>query len=275
MLSNLNRRRFLRTAAGVLVPAPFVIGQSLRSPAFVARLTGGVPVFTKDTISGMQFWYDASTLTDGDGSVVSTWSDQSGNGRDLTATTTLRPTLRSTGGPNSKPACEFSGAQGMGTSAFNINSTGYTVFCVAKTSVTNADQMIYETSVNLGVNNGTFAGYFTADNKLAALHQYAGFCAWISTGTVGTGFKYITHIGNFTLPSNEVVGYVNGVSAGGYTANINTGGTLASFPLFVGARNKASMFLTGFVSELMAYNSAFDATNRQTVEAYLKTKYAL
>lgn len=65
MLSNLNRRRFLRTAAGVLVPAPFVIGQSLRNPAFVARLTSAsVANNTTDWNKGFESGITDMTETD-------------------------------------------------------------------------------------------------------------------------------------------------------------------------------------------------------------------
>jgi hypothetical protein len=65
MLCNLNRRRFLRTAAGVLVPAGFAIGQSLRNPAFVARLTSAsAPVtgFFNENFEDVSAGYDTNNV---------------------------------------------------------------------------------------------------------------------------------------------------------------------------------------------------------------------
>ena len=60
-----------------------------------------------DSVSDLELWLKADSLGAlNDGDEIDTWSDSSGNGNDATGVvmTTLKPTWKATGGPNSMPA---------------------------------------------------------------------------------------------------------------------------------------------------------------------------
>jgi hypothetical protein len=76
-------------------------------------------------ISSLALWLDAGQISGAaDGSALATWPDMSGNGRDATATGSLKPTFQSTGthlAPLGTPVVTFDGVtQFMATGAFAV-----------------------------------------------------------------------------------------------------------------------------------------------------------
>jgi hypothetical protein len=88
------------------------------------------PTPAVSAISGLIRWYKADDLALADNSLVSTWPDRSGNGADLTASGSLRPTLAQ-GRLNGKPGIVFSGAQKLAIVDSSGPTGDITVFAVA------------------------------------------------------------------------------------------------------------------------------------------------
>lgn len=105
--------------------------------------------------------YSSSKYTDDGGGVISAFLDQSGAARNLTGTTTQRPTLV-TAGPNSRSALDFNGTANVMTSAVNTNlfittTAGYVAVVVIVNSIGTNDAASY---ANDGVISET-DGYFS------------------------------------------------------------------------------------------------------------------
>jgi hypothetical protein len=75
------------------------------------------PAVAADGLSGLQVWFDASTLTDADGTALSTWPDSSGNGNAATSTGTARPLVK-TNILNGKRVVRFDGSDDIMTSPY-------------------------------------------------------------------------------------------------------------------------------------------------------------
>ena len=100
-------------------------------PALVAsrRALLGGQTFDPRQLSGLQLWLDAIKQPLADGTAVSSWTDQSGNGRNATQATGANQPLWKQNGINGRPALLFDGTDDMLLSAAGV-SAPFTVFCV-------------------------------------------------------------------------------------------------------------------------------------------------
>lgn len=80
---------------------------------------GGAP----SLLSGSKGWFEADVgIGVADGAAIPTWSDQSGNSLDLTATGSARPTFRAQDGSDTLPFLEFDGSANI------LKRTGMTAY---------------------------------------------------------------------------------------------------------------------------------------------------
>src|SRR5438132_1219954 len=105
-----SRRHFIRTAAGLLVPAsalatiPIPLG-FWKVPSVISS---GPSVLPSD-FTGLQVWYRSSDLALNDGDPVATWTDRSSNANNSTASGSARPTFK-TNIIGSTPVLRFDGS---------------------------------------------------------------------------------------------------------------------------------------------------------------------
>lgn len=97
-------------------------------------VTTANPTITPATYSGLQIWYKADSLGLSDGASVSSWTDQSGNGRDLSQAVALTQPVFKSAGLNSRNSVRFTITQNLGlASAFSIASGGaYSILAVGQ-----------------------------------------------------------------------------------------------------------------------------------------------
>ncbi len=133
-------------------------------------------LFSPTSVSGCAFWLDATDVngngsTVADGTVISTWTDKSGNGRNFTqATAGNRPTY---GTFLSRPGISFTGAnsQNLSNAYIQTGSGGRNTFIVFYDVNTSANQygnpvLFYMANTNQSALGDWRAAYDGANNYL-------------------------------------------------------------------------------------------------------------
>lgn len=225
-------------------------------------------------------WLEGDQLALSDGAAVSSWTDMSSVANHATqATSTKRPTYRATGGPNSKPCVEFDGGDGLVTGNLAFSGSTCSYYIVANVTVDATDQVLIERSVNYNTNGPGFISFRNAANKVySGIKGNAGLNDMTSVASLQSTPALVSVTIDRSLAGgtpNELMAYLNGtVGTRGVNAD-NTDTFGSSHPLYIGARNQASLFLTGKISLILVYDAAHDTTTRQSIETAINTKYAL
>ena len=226
------------------------------SPSSTANATPGVE--TPLTISNMSLWLDGSdtaTITESSG-IISQVNDKSGNGKNGTATGSVRPTLVSSV-QNGRSVMRFDGSDDY----LNINSSiAYrTVFVVAK----------YDNTTF-----GTYAGI---------VGDFTGTSP--GNGHVVNGVDATTKIASAT--SNYASAYRNGTSisgSGGHSFAPLNEFWIGTFELSSGMTNTTSAigminggprYWDGDIAEVIAYSTTLTNTQRAQIENYLSVKWGI
>lgn len=225
---------------------------------------------TTPPISGYSLWLDAtdaSSFTYSSGSLVSQWNDKSGNARHFTQSTASSQPTRNTN--------VFNGKAGVLATPNNVLSTSYNWV------------------------NSAFTAFLVVKPT-----NYSGFMGWLgchtttgcpSLGTAsGSGAYSVFRTGVSTNASNLISSQVHpdvavwksaGVSSGNISATIYKNGTAASSTISYGGSGTgtiATLFSSstgfddpcrGYLFEVIVYPSQLSDSDRNSVEAYLKTKW--
>ena len=205
-------------------------------------------VWQPNQYAGLALWLDSadSSTVIRSGINVSAWNDKSGNGRNFT-TTSGTPTYSLTSGVN------FVG------STFDIMSTSVTVPYTA--GVTSIFVVVRITALNSG-------------------HAYI---LVFGNSTSDTSLRYNSGVFNSNDAFNNRIWYYNGTQGGTSTpASILNSTTLLNGTInFTGttvlqlSSSFNARYLTGFVQEVLIYNSVLNGAQRQQVEGYLSWKWNL
>lgn len=210
---------------------------------------------------------------------IKTWYDQSGNGKNLTQTTTsYQPRIVNAGSletSNDKPAAYFDGGDYMYNSAMTgfISGANLTSFLVGSISASSsiwgrlavlqktgdADDYTTSTSMNLLGGNGTTTDVSCDTNN-------SGVNMTVASATL---FQAVCYHDS----SNNLYGYINGALHG--TDSISN--SIAPDYLVVGASRSGSSItdnFTGYVSEVIIYNSALSGSNIVSVETNQMSYFA-
>jgi hypothetical protein len=230
-------------------------------------LTGAGPelatVFTPSSIGGLTAWLkaDAGTSTTTDGVGIATWSDQSGSANDATQATGAAQPLYKTAIQNGLPIVRFDKVQsrffGMPTLAA---LTAGTVFIVVATA----------TDPGSGDNTGLWKLGTSGD-------MFFPFTDGIVYDDCGSTVRKTTvnptpaltafHVYEVSSAAGAWTNWLDGAQL--FTTATNT----VAFSATPTLGKTAAQFFSGDIGELLIYNSALSAGNRQSVEAYLKAKW--
>lgn len=223
-------------------------------------LNGGFqpPPFDPSTIAGLKLWVkaDAGTSTTTDGVAVSQWNDQSSSAWHLTQGTGANQPLYKTAIQNSLPGILFDGSNDSMVNTSVSVAQPDTIFIVCKNTESG------------GVLRALFDGATTRQHIYRqtddAMHVYASNDN-TTTFTFGT-----TNAHQISLVLN---GASSGlwVDAAAFAVGNPGANSLVSFLL--GTNSVASSWWKGYVFEFLIYNSSLSTTDRQNVEAYLKTRW--
>ena len=241
---------------------------------FAQKGPGGVGV--NDGASSLVLWLDANQISGTDASTITTWTDKSGYGYDLTVG---NGAVFNKNRVNSiYPAFTFNGTshyfQRAYTAALNTNT--FTIFSANKTTSSGLHKCVmsnrYESG---GVVSYGYILYAVPTTNYWEFWSGDGVGVWdyAATGTTSTAGSW----GGLTVSYNNTTNkniYVNGTST--YNAN-KTITYNASNTIRVGAgRNEttANYFFNGDIGELIQYNAVLNSAEQIIVNNYLASKYS-
>jgi hypothetical protein len=217
-----------------------------------SRLVG----FSPTSISGLHLWLDAGTLSLTDGTSVSTWADQSGNGNDATGTALFYNNV-----VNGKPAIRFNGT-----------GSGFTLpDCLSSLSAASIFCVLIKDIQNDAANWQNWSNGFTSHYAFTDGHIYEGTgqttrpdCGFPITSLI-SWHLYEINVGggNWFLRLNGSTQF----SSSGIATTFNSPSPTIG-PSGYGA-------LAGYIAEIIVYDSFLGSTDRVNMENYLMTKYGL
>lgn len=253
--------------------------------------------FLPSDIGGMLIWLDANkgtfdnttggSLVTSDSASVARWEDQSGNGRHISqAVSGSRPILK-TLVQNGKNILRFNGLDDhlFMLSAFIYAAGASTIFCVVSPTPTNppiANSSLI-TERNSASSNANYLAIGNGSSDATRLRVFArddsnnnilfgGSSTFQSAA--GTAFNGSYQLLSTIDTGTNVTMYINKTSSA--SANY-TRGILTLDRFTVGASRvvSASAFFACDLGEIIIYNSALSTSDRQTVENYLYSKWAI
>ena len=254
----------------LLYTTPLTGAQRQQIEGYLANkwgLKASMPVFANPTsIPGCAMWLDGSDpagtgVAPANNSAISTWVDKSGNGRNAVATS------------------------GTATFQTNIqNSLGSLLFSTQRYTVTynsfpNSAYtfiiLMYSTTANGYFISGPTDGYIYIGPRGGFFGTFTGIgsSTWNDTSTntpnITTTNTWV--IGDMVISGSLLSPFVNGTSQ-----NTKTGTTGAINSFAIGTHGTInSEYFTGYAAEVLLYNTALSAAQRQQVEGYLAWKWGL
>jgi hypothetical protein len=225
------------------------------------RFAAAAGAFVPTDISGCQLWFAASAITGlSDGDAVSTWSDASGNGNDATQSGAARPVYK-TSIINGHPVVRFTAASSQ---FFNLTTalslSPFTIAAVMKKSGTGKNLSPLASNTNYGgvPLNALFDDNFYMGEPAGYLVNYANaFTAWdYAVGTSAGSGVFAAWIGGAAVTFTAS-------AYAGYSAFDRIGRWFNTY------------YSDGDIAEIILYDSVLGTTDRQALEAYFASKYAL
>lgn len=226
-----------------------------------ALLSAGVAGFDPTSISGCQLWLQAEAITGlSDGAPVLTWSDESGGDHHAAQTQASRQPTFQTGVMNGRPAVRFDGADSMSLSLSEASTEHTFFFVIDLAALGGHHNYLFDSREGRLI--------LDAAKDDASHHVRWRDSSWRNVAAGVVGCQILTWV--FSGATGEV--FRNGASLGTKTYNpASLGGTTALGSNYSGNQNR----FEGDIAEVVYYNRALPAADRQQVEQYLGNRYAI
>lgn len=214
--------------------------------------------FKPSQIAGLELWLDANKITGlDDGDPLTTWSDQSGNGNDVTQSTSAKKPTYKTSIINGRSIVRFDGTDDyLKASAFTLVQPEH-LFIVLK---------VLGGSTNDVIHDGNTLDRMVGQQRSAVknYNQYAGnFGAVV---TLGDDFRIINSLFN---------GASSNVSLDGGSDNTGDVGSNDAAGFSLGANGNEAAHSQIDVAEFLIYSVELSITNQGRVERYLGARYGI
>jgi hypothetical protein len=232
--------------------------------------------FSPTNIAGLTLWFDASGLvantTNSFGIVdvsgnVSQWNDLSSNANTLTQTGSARPTLQ-TAAQNSLNTVRFTGASNqtmpLTTAPVNVDSA-YTICAVIRRGGPTGTNQVLILGQGANVSGLVYHGLWYTDTNLYTSNSTGNF----NSSTTESSTAYNQASWDLTGSTGHI--FFNGANISGSAgANATTGGVYNMGWCAAGGLGYCNVE----IAEVCLYNTVLSTANRQSVEGYLKSKWA-
>jgi hypothetical protein len=239
--------------------------------------------FQPSQVSGCRLWLDGSNplwakdnTRPSNGTALSAWTDQSGQGNNAAQGTGANQPVFNTSGINGMQTVTSTAAKGMpfGTTGFPSGSGARTVFVILKTSNGATFQYLFGYGTVAAAQYfapyiGTLSGGFSFGIDIAGRHTFGNTV--ISSGTPYCAIATYT---SSTINTTAMI--VNG------TAQTNTSGSdgtpntvLGGFANALTCETVGANGFIGEIGEILIYNKALSTTEASLVRTYLSNKWRL
>ena len=221
--------------------------------------------FRPPGIGGCILWLRADMGITLNGSDVSAWADQSGNGNDADQTTPAdQPAYEASGGPNSKPCVTFDSGntEYMNIAGMTDASNDYTIFAVINELDGSAGvtENIFSTSTtnsHYGTNRTGDVAMFDGAvwrTGMACMTGEQILCWRLDSGSLAMDFwRDGTKLGSAAYDGNDVIG--------------NT--------VYLGTGQGPLNYVDAKVAEFIIYNRKLNSAELALVHAYLSSRYGI
>jgi len=245
--------------------------------AFPASAAAPAAPDSPDDITGLFAWYKSDSGTTLNGSDVSAWADQSGNGHNLAqANAGYQPTLVSSV-INGFPAIRFEGPGVGGPDHLRRNTlvvpdmASWTIFFVVSTGAAQDTQERLLSIRDDATSRWCFSTGTSATSGLGFAPDNLGAGEAMSANTFYTR-SYVRSSSEWDIWQNGTLVEENAASSSYPASTVDwfTIGAEAS-DATVGADASS---LAGDIVEVIMYSAALSTSDRQVVETYLKNRYA-
>ena len=225
-----------------------------------------VQQFKPTDINACSLWLDAADLT---GSTISTWNDKSGNGSNATANSAITILANAVNGNNVLSVT--SGTARYLNGSIAITGTGLTVISAFRMDSGSSNSAH---TIGLGVSGA---------NDTANI-SYLGICRQSGSSNMGPNRNgsYAGPLLTYAVPVISTTyfdgangfSYINGGTASSFASTANFG--ITSYTIMANTSNADSTsYFTGYMCEMIVYNSTLTLAQRQQVEGYLSGKWAI
>ena len=257
------------TTYTISVAAVGPLGTSSYSNTVTAKTTtttnvSSISTFDPTTISGLFLWLDANTNVLTTGSNVYQWNDRSSSGYNFVQSSSSSQPITGTN-YNSLQLLNFTSSKYMQNTTMTFPAPPYTIISVGYTTVGGYGRLI------AGVPDAYL--FFGSGSGVTQFATFVGRGGWndVSTDVPGTSVSSMclmemTNSGT----SNGLIPYVNA------TALTEKNGTASACTgLYLGTSGGGGQPWSGYVGEILMYNSVLTTNQRQSIEGYLAWKWGL
>ena len=235
--------------------------------AVVVPATAPPPPTSPPVTAGLQLWYEAGTEAYTEGQAVTTWTDKSGFGRDLSAFDPSQAPVFHQNAVNGHAAIEFNGSSSIMktyNSTFTIAQpdTFFIVYKSLDTATPGFEAYVFD-SRNSGIRQlfglGPFGNtemYADIDVEAPTTYPFPGYQVWSGTfnGTSSSVWRNGAQIAQGSAGNSSMSGF----TVGGLSTSAQYG----------------YLYSHSAIAEILFYSGSLSASNRAAVSNWLNGKYA-
>jgi hypothetical protein len=223
-----------------------------------------VQQFKPTDMNACSLWLDAADLT---GSTISTWNDKSGNGSNATANSAITILSNAVNGNNVLSVSSGTPQWLLGN--ISITGVGLTVISAFRmdSGSSGAARIIGlgATGAN-DYNSPIYVGILRQSSSNMGAYRNGAYAGPLLTyGVPAISTTYFDGANGYS--------YINGGTASSFAATANF--AISSYAIMANTNTADSQYLTGYMCEMIVYNSTLTLAQRQQVEGYLSKKWAI
>jgi len=236
--------------------------------------TGPGGVGTNDGTSSLVLWLDANTISGTTGSIITTWSDASGNGFDFTVG---NGAVYNNPSVNGYPAFNFNGSSHYFERAFTagITPANFTIFSATNVSTSGVHKAVISNRDDpAGAGTAGFILYSVPGSNNWEFWTGRASGSWqITTGGTSTAGNWASQMMDYQNIANGKELYTNGSIDGISTHSMTSN---PSRPCRIGAGfNEAApqYYFNGDIGEVIMFNTVINLAQKIIINNYLAAKY--
>ena len=226
--------------------------------------------------SNLSVWLKADVGITSSGSLVGSWTDQSGQANDVTQGNDTNKPMYVSSGINGKPALYFSGDDNLETvNGFYTNE--YFIVLKPDLQISTSNTIGYA----LGFESGDVGGLYFGNVGVVAndvigqtIDNQSGTGSYdvAITSSTFTDSAFVINVRNNSAGTGQEF-WVNGVNQSASSSGTFT--NLSDQPLRVGNNFDGDNAFEGYVAEVISYSDTLESGWRRDVESYLGLKYGI